>query len=413
METNRELRDRPELDALAKENDDFYMDLFSSKALDGTVTSSYPKVWNAYGLYELVSYMYTHNETVHDGIDANSTLARLQDNALEMERAKNTRPSTIMDEEQRDLYTIAGRTLAMKVADTFRDALSWDFSRSKLSVMVGSHEPLLAFLSVGKLLTRDNLESGPFSRFPQPGAALVFELVGKKSDNDTPSENDLSIRFYYRASADEDATFENYALFGSGFGGATIPYTAFDSKMINEGLSSSQWCDVCGEGSARWCPQESSLSEGGSSDGSNHGGSGSGGSESTSRLHPALAGLIGALIMGALTAGVALVLFAVAGFRIRRVSPEERSSVGGSSSGGGGGFKGPEKRTADADMAVSPTGLQQERVGSWELRDGNNTGDLAGIVRNKGFGGREDARSIDDDDISMMGASPVNPRESV
>ena len=66
--------------------------------------------------------------------------------------------------------------------------------------------------------------------------------------------------------------------------------------------------------------------------------------------------------------------------------------------GGGGGFKGPEKRSADADMAVSPTGEHQERIGSWELRDGNATHDTAGIVRNKGFGGREDTRSINSDD---------------
>lgn len=401
-ETNIPLKQRKEMQDRYDDNIDFYRDLFSSDPLQGTLDEDYPNFWNAYEIYEFVNYMYSHNQTVHDSLeDANATLAKLEENAFALQQAKNQEPEKGSDKMD-ELYTIAGRTLAMKVADQLQRNLDWDGKRDKLSVLFGSQEPLLAFLSVAGLLTRSNTVSGSFNSLPQPGASLVFELIGEPTDSDTPPDtNDLRIRFLYRASADEGEEFEGYSLFGSGYGGKSIPYTAFYREMTEAGVTSEEWCDVCSPSNAPWCPDSSSSPK----DNDDSDGSGDGILTSKSRLHPALAGLIGALIMGFLIGIVALGLFMLGGFRIARKSPEERRSSSG--------FKGREKREDDPDVAVGARGQQQERVGSWEMRDGE--GDHVGFA-GKGLG-IQGARDMDGDKDgdggSVFGATIVNPRESV
>lgn len=407
-ETNRPLKEKSDMKELEKDTQKFYHDLFSSPPLNGTIHPGAADIWNSYELYEYVSYVYTHNQTVHNGLDnANDTLYKLGKYALALQRAQNTKPDGETNETVKELYTIAGRTLAMRIADQLERNIDWDGDRDKLSIMFGSFEPILAFLSVGGLLTRENLLSGPFTRFPEPGAAMIFELISNiTEDSDSiPKPEDLRIRFYYRASADENASFEGFSLFGFGNGGKSIPYTAFYREMMEMGVSSEEWCDVCNPATATWCSTGSDSSGEGTGDGS-----GNGNLTSTSQLHPALAGLIGALIMGAVVSLVAILLFALGGYRIRRVSPEERSrSTHGGGGGGGGsqGFKGPEKKASDADVTVSSVGAQQERVGSWEMKNGGYTV--------KGLGLRNETRDGYDTDggVSVMGSAPVRPRESV
>lgn len=399
------LKKREDMRTLEKNTQKFYQDLFSSTPLEGAIDSNTANIWNAYELYEYVKYMHTHNKTVHNGLkDADGILSKLEENALALQQARNIKSDTDHNETVAELYTTAGRTLAARIADQLERNLKWEGARGKMGVMFGSFEPLLAFLSVGDLLTRENLLSGSFTRFPEPGAALIYELIGDiPEDVDAvPDPDDLRIRFQYRASADEDEPFESFSLFGSEESGKSMPYRSFNKEMRKAGLSSEEWCDICGPTNVSWC-----LSSDSSDDSGDEGGSGI--LRSKSRLHPAFAGLIGALIMGTVLTFVAITLCAVCGFRIRRVSPAERgvSTHGGNS---GGGFKGREKRAQDADVAVSGAGTHQERVGSWEMRGDDDGGGGGGIVSTMGLGLRNE---YDTDGSGVTATAPVRPRESV
>ncbi|KAI6780865.1 Heterokaryon incompatibility protein 6 [Emericellopsis cladophorae] len=361
----------------------FYKDLFSSGPLKGTIKDGYATLWNAVELYELVSYMYAHNQTVHDKLDnANETISQLEDYAFSLAQAKNQDPDD-EDDEAKALINIAGRTLATKVASQLQRNLGSQGDLAKLSVLFGSYEPLMAFLSVANVLTRENTLSGPFTTLPKPGAAMIFELIGDTPDDTskTPDATDLRIRFLYRATADEDEEVQGFSLFGSGYGGKSIPYTAFQREMNDKGATTEEWCNICNS-STPFCPSKSSDGDAGE-----HDEAASDLLGSNSRIHPALAGLIGAVVMGA-TLGIAgFLLIAIGGFRVRRVSENERSSSG---------FRG----EPDKDVAVGARGVSQERIGSWEMRGGRKEG------------GAESVRDVDDGS-SVFGATVTRPKDVV
>ncbi|KPM43387.1 hypothetical protein AK830_g3222 [Neonectria ditissima] len=378
----------------------FYQLLFSTSPLEGTVDLADANLWNAYEIYEYVSYMFIHNETVYDGLaNATSILSTLESYATSMERTKNTygnEDDSAESEAKEVLYSIAGRTLANRVQQQFVSNLKWSGTRDKLSLMFGSFEPILSFISLSGLLTRETIESGPFSKLPEPGAAIVFELFSDNQDDqdEQPSYSDLSVRFYYRASADSDDNFRPHSLFGSENANNSIPYSDFVSEMKKLGKTANEWCDICGTSSASWC--YSSYVTIGDSD------------STMGHLDPIVAGVVGAVIMAVILALIAAALFFLVGLRLRRnvVKEEEPSNPAG-------GFKSPETIVGDKDVAVTREGFHHERVGSWELRDGSHmpSFDTAGIAKNDEP--RERRMSLDDDDISVMGATPVKAHESV
>jgi hypothetical protein len=239
---------------------------------------------------------------------------------------------------------------------------------------------------------------------------MIIELISDadQSSDLIPDAKDLRIRFYYRESADQDAQFENFSLFNSGLGGHSIPYTSFDREMTGQGLSSEEWCNACGATQAPFCPLSMSSDED----------SGSGGmyGSDDKGMHPALAGLIGAAVLAAILGVAAVALYFLAGFRLRRVGPEGRSSMAG-------GFKGPEKKPSDRDVNITGSGDQQERIGSWELRGADASPPQAEFEANNGAGlvakqpsraaTREVNRYKSDDEVSLVGATPVAVRESI
>lgn len=390
----------------------------SSGILAGSISRSDGNFWNAYEIYEWVRYMYTHNETVFEGTDnANETINKLEAYALALAQAKLTTPSTAtgVSEESVIVTTVAGRTLARKMIDQLKSNIHWRGSNDKLSVLFGSYEPLLSFLSVTGVLTRENLRSGPFSRLPDHGAALVVELISgdndEKTSDELPSEENLSVRLYYRENTDEDTPFERYSMLGSGLGGQSIPYTSFARAASDDGLSSEEWCTICDAQQAPFCPTAMNLNEiCKTADGDNNDASGMYGPDS-GRMNPAVAGVIGATVFGAIGGLAAAALYLLAGVRLRRLGPEERSSMIG-------GFKGPEKRHGDADVEVTSGGAQQERVGSWELRgsdSGAQDGPGAGVSTKEPSRARmrEVNQWREDDEISLVGATPVAVREGL
>lgn len=340
--------------------------------------------WNAYEIYQLVDYLYKHNETVYKGLKgAEKTLDTLRNNAFTLQRAKTQGPSSNSNDTESIIKTLPGRTLADAVA-MHMGYFVRDNSQNKLTLMFGSYQPLMAFYSIAGLQTRDNLENTALGNVTAPGAAIVFELIGENYDdaNAIPETDDLRVRFLYRASADKDVNFEVMSLFGSGFDGASVPYTAFLREMNSRGRNSSDWCDICKPDSniGQWCAVSNSATH----------------HNSNSQMIPAVAGVIGAIIMGGLIGLVGLGLFFIGGYSVRRRNRE--------------GFTRAEKRSGDRDVQVGNTGNHQERIGSWEMRDGHGAKTSGGdsIVQT-------DSRRnpFDDDAASDMGSTPVKARESV
>lgn len=403
----------------------FYQNLISSSILKGagSIMESDANFWNAYEIYEWARYMYAHNETVFDGLkNANETLAVLDMNALALAQAKLTTPDTAAgsNEEATIITTVAGRSLARKILDQLKSNIRWAGSHDKLSVMFGSYEPLLSFLSFAGLLTRENLASGPFSRFPDHGAALVIELIS--TDDQTsdvmPAEENLNVRLYYRENTDEDTPFEGFSMLGSGMSGQSIPYTSFARKVNEQGLSSDQWCDVCISQQAPFCPTSMNLDDVCKTINTDDDDDGKKYDFNALQMHPVIAGVIGAITFGMVGGVIASILYYCGGFRFVRVAPEERTSA---IAGFRGGFKGPEKKPDDADMEVTKAGAHQERIGSWELKSSDHDGAVQGAsgaglavkqpsqAKTKEF----DSHWKDDDEVSLVGASPVAVRESI
>lgn len=365
-----------------------YQALFSTAPLQGVIPLVQASYENAVEIYELVKYMYTHNETVFSGLDnARDTLETLQALGFASERAKTSHNSTNPDDSLNVLYSIAGRTIANQVANELVGMLAADGGGGKLTLLFGSARPLLSFLSVSGLLTSFNLASGPFSRLPEPGAAMIFEVV---SDNRSstlgrfPGVGDLKVRFYYRATANANETFETYSLFGSGSGGEIIPYASFIRRMRDRGSTPSGWCEICRPGdTVYWCASPSAAEP---------------------SISPVVGGIIGAALTAALGGIVTLVYHVV----------QKHGAGEASREGSTGGFRGAQRGPADADVVLSKTGRGEERIGSWEMNGGGEDGvatlDVARVMT------KDDDRAWrqrdDGDGISITGP-PVKPRESV
>ncbi|CAG2015167.1 unnamed protein product [Fusarium graminearum] len=413
-EIRENLTDHDSLNNIYQSSLAFYQDLFSTPPLKGTISIQSANLKNAYELWQFVDYQYRHNETVHEELgNANGTLTLLNYYATKRERAANSYSDGSKDNSPSDdnsrlgvLYSIAGRTLAYKIASQFKKNIRWGSSYNKLTFMFGSIEPIVSFISLSGLLTKDNEEEYPWSSLPEPGAALVFELFGEDPDSPgrMPSMDSLRVRMSYRATADADEPFRTQPIFKSGPDG--IAYTRFVQVMDQLGTSPSEWCDICGAPYAPWCIV--SRSDDDIWDG-----------DSSSSLGPVIAGIIGAVI--ALTAMAVLVacLFVCAGFRIqRKQAPDTPPSTASAAAVGGavGGFKGPEKKDGDADVVVTKQGVHHERVGSWELRSPNEVPpqpQMSGVITKDFDAPRHRTMEDSDDDISVIGAAPVKARESI
>ncbi|KAI8683611.1 hypothetical protein NCS57_00025800 [Fusarium keratoplasticum] len=396
-EINTNLTSDEQLNNLYQSTLPFYQNLFSTEPLVGTIDIGYAHFWNAYELWEYVDYMYRHNETVHRGMsNANVTLGFLNSYATTLLRAQNSYKERQGDNDPLGiLYSIAGRTLANRVTQLFQNNIKWNGEYNKLSLMFGSLEPIMSFVSLAGLVSGDEIFKEPFSSLPEPGAALVFELFGEDPDfpNRQPSADTLRVRLSYRASADADEDFANQGLFSPSPDG--VLYTEFLETMQDLGRTANDWCDICSPTPAPWCLLNAVENL----------------DLSTSTIGPAIGGIIGAIIMLVIVAIVFAGLYFLGGVRLSRNNPPPAEEPQAEAAVGG--FKGSDRKGDDPDVVVTKTGVHHERVGSWELRGGNLPPQTSGIV-NKDLG-PDPRRSLSDDEdgISVMGATPVKEHEAV
>ncbi|WQF81918.1 Putative histidine phosphatase superfamily, clade-2 [Colletotrichum destructivum] len=386
--------------------------LFSTPPLnDGTISLSNANFWDAYNLYEYVRYRYTHEQAIYDAMkDDYAQQSQFLMMYARQQQLNMTSNKVVSGLKKGDMIrTIAGRTFARKVVDALEANGNYGGYSNKMTIMFSSHEPFMAFFALAQLQQQYQTLLTPFWDIPENGAAMVFELIGDQPNepNTYPTEDNLYVRFLYRENANPNTSFEEYSLFGLSDADTRMTYSYFKQEMLKFGVDVSTWCSICGSVES-FCDWEShtttttrpTVGEAIRSD----------------AQKPVVAGIIGAVIVLA-ALGVLFVMAAVlGGFRIHRkrsvTEPEPRDKDGRVA--GFGGFKAAEKMASDPDLTVSKRGVHHERQGSWELHSGRDvTASQAGIVVGKAsstFRGR----SMDDDDaVSVIGASPVKPREGV
>jgi hypothetical protein len=395
----------PEFLNIESANADFYNNLEGS-VLHGIFPNESVGYFNAYYIYDYLSYGYTHNTTLKNRVsEEDVTQARILADQWVFAMNGNTSASGSVEGDQ--IRAISGRTLATRVMEAIFENIHSVGVDDKLTLLFGSFEPMVAYAALAKLPER----APNFYGLPNLGASMVWELFSYAA-NDTseyPVEQDLYVRF----------------LFQNGTGNQLISYPLFDRDpsqivmTLEEFMGGMQafimsdvesWCNTCSSYSV-FCPAFVNPGSDGSS-----GSSSSSSSSTHHKLSPTVAGVIGAII-ALVVAGLLFALaMLVGGLRFYRNHTKRRSELGG--------FKGGEKLASDADLTVTKSAVGasvqeapkgHERVGSWELGERAKAQEAAlGNLQQPGpvAGGRRP--SFEDDELRVNAFSdPVKLRESV
>ncbi|KZL70946.1 histidine acid phosphatase [Colletotrichum tofieldiae] len=398
----------PYMDNLYEASLPGYQALFSTPPLnDGIISLSNANFWDAYNLYQYVRYRYSHEQAIYDAMQDDyaqqSQFLMMYARQQQLNMTSNQAVSGLKKGDM--IRTIAGRTLARKVVDAFKANGNYAGYSNKMTLMFSSHEPFMSFFSLAKLQREDQTLLSPFWNIPENGAAMVFELIGDQPDepNTYPTEENLYVRFLYRENANADTPFKEYSLFGLSDTETRVTYSYFKQEMLRFGVDISTWCSICGsvQSFCEWRTTKTQPTVGESI--------------RSAVQKPVVAGVIGAAIVLAVLGLVVVAAAVLGGFRIHRAGPGAGPEAKGQDSrvAGLGGFKAAEKMASDPDLSISKRGVHHERQGSWELRDGLDvTTGQAGIVVDKSSSTFR-SKSIDEDAISVLGASPVKPRENV
>lgn len=362
-----------EYEDLLNANQDFYESL-QPQVLDGVFLNASVGYFDAYYIYDYLSYGAIHNSTINKTLDS-AMLERAQALASSWVVATSGNSTRSGANSGDHISTIAGRTLATELLSALSSNIEWAGEYNRMTLMFGSYEPMVGFFSLAGLLTP---QTAQFYGLPVPGSTMIFELFSFASSDDSnkttsfPSSDELYIRFLFQNGSSADPV--TFPLFSHSPSQAYLPLSDFMTSLQDFMIMSVQdWCTTCAS-AADFCINSTSFGDGGS--GSSSGQS----SSSRDGIHPAVAGVIGAIVALAvvgLLLGLAMFLFGVRFYRIHR---KRRSQLNG--------FKGGEKLASDQDLAIAKNGAPNpvgaslvkpvgaegaapprghERVGSWEL----------------------------------------------
>ena len=349
---------------------DFY-DNLGSGILAGVFEKSMVNYDEAYLLYDYLSYAHTHNQTVKRRLSEDD-LARAKALANQWMYATNGRTSG--SDSKNDIRTVTGRTMLARAIGMLINNVETEGSFSKLNMLFGSFEPMIAFAALAQLPQANT----NFYGIPNYGSSMVFELFSVDSTTASayPSISDLKIRFLFRNGTLSTSNLEVFNLFGRNDAQGSLSLNDFLALVRNITLPSvGDWCDTCQSQSVSiFCPAYSNSTS-----------TGSVGLSPEQLSHkscrsPVVSGAIGAIV-ALCVAGLVLALSMVFGrVRFYRGKPKRGSELGG--------FKGGEKLASDPDLpatssiGVTVVGDGHSRVGSWELGAQNppdkaNAGDPA------------------------------------
>ncbi|KAK7977157.1 hypothetical protein PG988_004647 [Apiospora saccharicola] len=327
----------------------------------------------SYELWDYAAYQYNHNATVHKELGAD-VLGHLGQLASDQQFDYNGNLSASGKQPGDMIRAIAGRTLAARVSAQLRSQIAGGFPH-KLSLMVGSFEPMLAFFALSNL--SDGASALQFQTIPEPGSAMVFELFSVSDDDDAgsssssssstqqyPAEDDLWVRFLYRYGTNDSEPLTEYPIFGRGNSQSSMKWWDFRSQIAAIAVADlSEWCRLCSAPTLFCAGIQANEAEGNSSSSPSYSGSYS---SIRSRMSPAVGGVIGSIVTLVVVALAALAAFLLGGLRFRRRRGRHDAGVQKRNSSLGG-FKGAEKMASDNDLSLARGGGRHERVGSWEM----------------------------------------------
>ncbi|EMR80547.1 hypothetical protein ACHAPC_001908 [Botrytis cinerea] len=373
----------PNSNSMMASTDEFYLSL--ANTFFAGIDSSLLNYGNAINLYYYALYQYNHNSSIYDMTNSFGLLETLNGFASEQAISFNT-PST-----GSSIQYIAGQTFASKIIQQFQQTISSSGVSDKLSLYFGSYEPMLAFFYLSSLSTSD-LTRRRFSRLPEYGSMMAFELFSyveegqSNSSNSFPEATELWVRFLFRNGTSDTNPLISYPLFNLGNSEIDIKYNDFVAEIGKFAINDlNAWCSSCGSISL-FCA--AILSNEPSNSASNN--TKTFGSKGVNGV---VGGIIGAVVTLVVVMLIASIL-AIFGFRMHRHDKTISNSAGGvgiakrGSSASGGGFKGPEKLASDTDLnIVKGPGVgattRHERVGSWEM--GNASSNNANSAEGAGL----------------------------
>ncbi|KAK8133409.1 hypothetical protein PG984_005421 [Apiospora sp. TS-2023a] len=374
----------------------------------------------SYELWDYAAYQYNHNATVRRGLGAD-VLGRLGQLASDQQFDYNGNLSATGKEPGDMIRAIAGRTLAARVSAQLRSQIAGGFPH-KLSLMVGSFEPMLAFFALSNL--SDGASALQFRTIPEPGSAMVFELFSVSDDDDAgssssdsstqqyPAEDDLWVRFLYRYGTNDSESLTEYPIFGRGNSQSSMKWWDFRSQIADIAVADlSEWCRLCSAPTLFCAGIQANEADGNSSSSPSY--SGSYGSSIRSRMSPAVGGVIGAIVTLAVVALAGLAAFLLGGLRVRRRQRERHDAGVQKRNSSLGGFKGAEKMASDKDLSLARGGGRHERVGSWEMGGPAPPAIVATRGDRETTFGATVVRELNDDGVSIMEEDPVKTREAV
>lgn len=386
----------PDFQQTASATEAFYAGL-EPDIFGGLLDSSMVNYQNAYNIFDYINYGYQWNSTIRRHLSVND-LFQIQTLADKREHAVNGNVST-----DNEISTIAGQTLSAYVLDLLINNIETNGANNKLNLLFTSFEPMVSFAALAGLT--DFYED--FYGLPKLGSSMIFEMFssGGNSSDTYPAPSDLSVRFLFRNGTNSSDNTNPYPIFGRDRNSLEMNFNDFVANMESVMVASvGEWCAICSSPSI-FCPAFANTTS------SNSSGLPSLSSAKVSAAtHPAVAGIIGALIALVLVGIILAAAMLVFGVRFFRSKTKRRSELAG--------FKGAEKLASDRDLTIvkgngigaTVVGKGHERVGSWEL--GENS-------RAKEAGSREVSggkrASFDDDGISIVEhhSEPVKVNERV
>ena len=351
-----EYYESPTFDAIEETTQSFYQSLVPS-FLDGVFANSSVGYWDAYYIWDYLSYASIHNGTVANVLlPSDLTEARIL--ATDWVFARNTNTSATGTAQGDQVGVIAGKTLAGRILDAFYETINSQGASDKMTLLFGSFEPMIALSTITGILSEQNLV---FYDIPQPGSSFVFELFAlREADIGTyPENSDLYVRFLYQNGTDPTSELVAYPMFGNSPSQTMMSLADFIASMENIMVFNIEtWCNTC-QSNAIFCPAFTNTNDSGTLGTTTHHG-----------LNPVIAGVIGALVALVCAALLFTTLMLLFGFRLRKTDSKRRSGLNG--------FRGAEKLASDQDLTLAKGGAGasvtdatasrgHERVGSWEL----------------------------------------------
>lgn len=287
--------------ALLNSTKSFYQSL--SPMLDRTFTPDQMSFKNAYTIFDYLNVARIHNSSANfpHELDLTDevyhqlmTLASIHEYNLAYNASDPVR-------------AIDGAVLAGEILQALNKTVTSQ-GKSKLNVQFGSYGTFFSFFGLAKL----TVASVDFTGIVDYASTMVFELVTNSTGSGFPSASEISVRFlFHNGTLTGSALPTTYPLYGQSK--TLLSWSDFVSETQKIAvLSTSQWCNLCGNTQGQ-CAANSST---GSS------------TSSTSRsggISRAVAGVIGAMVTLAVIFGLEALFFFVGGFRItkrRNADPE-------------------------------------------------------------------------------------------